>query len=351
LPHLESTLQRIREIDRSWIVRAQQRQDRLTKPPGSLGRLEWIAARLCAIQETLQPCADTPRIVTFAGDHGVCDEGVSPYPQAVTGQMVLNFLAGGAAINALTRAAGASLRVVDVGVASELPEASGLVNRRVRNGTRNFCLEPAMTIEEAHQALDAGIDMAAEAARDGCRIAGYGEMGIGNTTSASAIAAALTGLSAELVVGRGTGAPDEMLVRKTAVIRRACDLHRAHLDDPFEALRRVGGLEIAAMTGFCLGCAVHRIPVLVDGFISSAAAAVAVKMCPALRDYLIASHRSVEPGHGPLLDFIGGVPLIDMHMRLGEGTGAAIAIPLIRAAVAAHNEMATLESAGVSDKS
>ena len=347
---VEQTRRGIRPIDPRWIESAQRRQLELTKPPGSLGRLEEAANRYAAIRETLKPTASRPRIVLFAADHGVCAEGVSAYPQEVTAQMVLNFLSGGAAINAFARAGAIELRVVDAGVAAPLPSADGLIGRRVRAGTRNFCEEAAMTESEMVAALETGIELARDAAACGCDLVGIGEMGIGNTTSASAIIAALSGEPVEAVVGRGAGADDACLDRKRTAIRRALALHAAHLSDPLTILRCVGGLEIAAMCGFVLGSAARRVPVVADGFIASAAAALAVRIAPATSGYLFASHRSAEPGHACLLGILDQRPLLDLGMRLGEGTGAALAIKLIQAAIAAFTEMATFSSAGVSNK-
>jgi nicotinate-nucleotide--dimethylbenzimidazole phosphoribosyltransferase len=345
---LNETVGRIAPPDALWNVRAAARQQHLTKPPLSLGRLEEIANRVVAIQRTLTPEVDPARIVVFAGDHGVASEGVSPYPREVTAQMVLNFLAGGAAINVLCRTNGVQLKVVDVGVAAELPEAPGLVRRRVRAGTRNFLREPAMTEEEAVQALEAGIEMALEASMEGARMVGMGEMGIGNTTSASAIACALTGIPAAEATGRGAGADDRMLARKVDVIDEAITLHRLRLKDPLAVLASLGGFEVAAMAGFCLGAAAQKLVVVVDGFIATAAAALAVTMKQECAGFLFAGHRSVEQGHGALLEVIRQKPILDLGMRLGEGTGAALAMGVIRGAVAAFREMATFESAGVS---
>lgn len=346
---VEETLARIQPVDPGWIEQARSRQLQLTKPPGSLGVLEEIANRMAAIQQTLRPVVERARIVLFAADHGVCAEGVNPYPQAVTAQMVANFLRGGAAINALARVAGAELQIVDAGVASEMPEASGLIRRPVGPGTRNFCREPAMTREQAIAALLVGIEMAEGAAAAGCTLVGMGEMGIGNTTAASALAAALTGRDPASVIGRGTGADDACLARKLAAVERALALHGAQCGEPLELLARLGGFEIGAMCGFCLGAAALRCVVLVDGFIATAAAALAVGLHGAVRDYLFASHRSTEPGHAPLLEVIGQRPLLDLNMRLGEGTGAALAVPVVRAAVAAFTGMATFADAGVSE--
>jgi nicotinate-nucleotide--dimethylbenzimidazole phosphoribosyltransferase len=346
---LDRTLAAIEPIRIDWIESAKERQLQLTKPPGSLGRLEDIANRCCAIQQTLQPAAQCPRVVLFAGDHGVCEEGVSAYPQEVTAQMVLNFLRDSAAINAFTRTCMLDLQVVDVGVKTQLPASSALLSRRVRSGTGNFCLEPAMTENEMLSALEVGIDVACDAKRAGFDLLGFGEMGIGNTTSASAIAAALTGQPLDALVGAGAGADSDIMGRKRSAIHRALMLHAPSLSEPYGVLRCVGGLEIAAMCGFCLGAAASRVPVVADGFIATAAAALAVRIAPASLGYLFASHRSAEPGHAPLLAILEQQPLLDLGMRLGEGTGAALAMKLIQTSVAAFTGMATFSSAGVSN--
>lgn len=345
---LQETLDRLAPPDPLWLVRAAAHQQHLTKPPQSLGRLEDIANRVVSIQQTLAPSVDPARIVVFAADHGVAAEGVSPYPREVTAQMVLNFLNGGAAINALCRNAGADLKVVDMGVAAELPQDANLVRRRIRPGTRNFLREPAMTEEEAVRAIEAGIEIALEASMEGIRMAGFGEMGIGNTTSAAAIACALTGISAAEATGRGSGSSDKMLARKIDVVDEAITLHRLRLKDPLAVLASLGGFEVAAMTGFCLGAAAQRLVIVVDGFIASAAAALAVTMKQECAGFLFAAHRSVEEGHGALLEVIRQKPILDLQMRLGEGTGAALAMNVIRGAVAAFRDMATFESAGIS---
>jgi nicotinate-nucleotide--dimethylbenzimidazole phosphoribosyltransferase len=347
---LEETIHEIRPIDPRWIDSASQRQLELTKPPGSLGRLEEIANRCAAIRESFELTASHPRIVLFAADHGVCAEGVSAYPQAVTAQMVLNFLRGGAAINAFARSGGIELKVVDVGVATPLPFSSELISRRAAPGTRNFCEGPAMTEAEMTAAIETGVELARDSTVAGCDLLGFGEMGIGNTTSASAIAAALTREPIAAVVGCGAGADDACMARKRSAIERALALHADSLGDPLGILRCVGGLEIAAMCGFCLGAAARRVPVVMDGFIATAAAALAVRLCPASSGYLFASHRSAEPGHAYLLASLDQEPLLHLGMRLGEGTGAALAIKLIQAAVAAFTGMATFANAGVSNK-
>jgi nicotinate-nucleotide--dimethylbenzimidazole phosphoribosyltransferase len=341
--------ERIRAVNPAWIEKARERQLQLTKPPGSLGRLEEIANRLAAIQETLAPVVGRPGILLFAADHGVCAEGVNPYPQAVTAQMVANFLRGGAAINALARVAGVELEIVDAGVASEIPEIPGLTRRPIAPGTRNFCQEPAMTREQAAAAVSLGIELAERAIAGGCSLLGIGEMGIGNTTAASALASVLTGLAPAAVIGRGTGADEACMARKLSAVERAVALHAGHVGEPLDLLARLGGFEIGAMCGVCLGAAANRCAVLVDGFIAATGAALAVRFADPVRDYLVAAHRSTEPGHAPLMALIGQRPLLDLEMRLGEGTGAALGVALVRAAVEAFTKMATFASAGVSD--
>lgn len=347
---LEKTLSEIRPVDPSWIVAARRRQAELTKPPGSLGRLEEIANRCVAVRESFAPFGNQSRIVLFAADHGVCAEGVSAYPQEVTAQMVLNFLKGGAAINAFSRVGNIDLTVVDIGVAPTLPLAAGLVSRRVAPGTRNFCEETAMTQEQMVTALEVGIEMARETAESDYDLLGFGEMGIGNTTSASAIAAALSNLPVEEVLGPGAGADEARIARKKSAVTRSLSRHAQQMNTPLGILKAVGGLEIAGMCGLCLGAAARRLPAIMDGFIATAAAALAVRLCPAVQDYLFASHLSFERGHRPLLALIGHEPLLDLQMRLGEGTGAALAITIVRTAVDALTRMATFATAGVTSR-
>ncbi len=349
MKRIEATIREIRPIDRSWIKKASEHQLQLTKPPGSLGRLEEVANRCAAIKGSLHLSANRPRIVLFAADHGVCEEGVSMYPQEVTTQMVLNFLHGGAAICCFARTMGIELKVVDVGVAFA-PSASGdLVSRRVRSGTRNFCIEPAMTEDEMLSAMETGIDLANDAFAAGCDLAGFGEMGIGNTTSASAISVALTGEPVDSMVGLGAGADTACMERKRSAVQRGLARHAASLAEPLGILRCLGGFEIAAISGFCLGAAARRLPIVMDGFIATSAAALAVRLCPPLTDYLFAAHRSAEAGHARLLHMLGQEPLLDLGMRLGEGSAAALAINLIRCSIAAFTSMATFTDAGVSN--
>ena len=334
-----------------WRARAVARLNSLTKPVGSLGRLEEIAVRLVEIREEERPRCSKKVIFTLAADHGVTDEGVSAYPKAVTAQMVLNFVAGGAAINVLCRHGGIEVVVVDIGVDGDFSEVGNLVHAKVRRGTSNMAKGPAMTEAELHAALGIGIELAAMAEKEGNTLIGTGEMGIGNTTAASAITSVLTGRPVAQVTGRGTGLDEPGLKRKFEVIERALAVNRPDPADPLELLRKVGGLEIAGLTGLIIGASSRRIPVVIDGFISTSAAAVACALQPKVRQFLFASHKSSEPGHAALLEFIGDAPLLDLQMRLGEGTGAALAMTLIDAAAKILDEMATFSTAGVSEAS
>jgi nicotinate-nucleotide--dimethylbenzimidazole phosphoribosyltransferase len=319
---------------------AQRHLDSLTKPPGSLGRLEEIALRLVSLR-------GAPVLFTFAGDHGVVREGVSAYPQAVTGQMVENFLRGGAAVNVLARQAGARVVVADLGVAAPLSPSPGLAVHRVAAGTGNIAMGPAMTGAQAVQAIEAGARLAERAIAEGADLLATGEMGIGNTTAASAITAAITGAPVEAVTGRGTGIDDATWTRKVGIVRRALEVNAPDSADGLDVVARVGGFEIAGLVGVILAGAAHRVPVAVDGFVSTSAALVAVTMAPGARQALFAAHRSPEPGHGVALAHLGLVPYLDLSMRLGEGTGAVLFIHLALAAALIYTEMATFKSAGV----
>jgi nicotinate-nucleotide--dimethylbenzimidazole phosphoribosyltransferase len=343
---------RVRPVSEHWRCEGALRLNRLTKPPGSLGRLEEIALRCCAIQETLALTTSPRRVIVCAGDHGVVAEGVSAYPSAVTAQMVANFLGGGAAINAMAAAAGADVWIVDVGVDGPIARTGDharLLSRRVRNGTRNMLEEPAMSDEELLAALQVGLELSAAAAADGVRLLGLGEMGIGNTTAASAVTAGLTGHPPSRVTGRGTGVTDETLARKVSVVERAIATHGCAPGAPLDVLRAVGGLEITALCGVCLGAAAHRVAIVTDGFVATSAALAAAAIAPSLTGYLFAGHLSPEPGHAVQLEHLGLRPLLHLDMRLGEGTGAALAMPVIGAAALAFTSMATFESAGVSE--
>jgi nicotinate-nucleotide--dimethylbenzimidazole phosphoribosyltransferase len=336
-----------RPLSTRHLERATARQSVLTKPPGSLGRLETVAIRLAALQANDRPTADAVAIVLFAGDHGITAQGVSAYPSAVTVQMLHNFAAGGAAIAVLARQIGATLTVADVGSCATAPIA-GVLDSRVRAGTRDFSVESAMTPEEASAALDMGRGVALEAVGNADLIV-LGEMGIGNTTSAAALGAALLGCSAAEVAGRGTGVDNERLAHKIAVIDAALAKHRlaGHRAPPIDALAAVGGYEIAALAGSMIACAQAGVPILVDGFIVTAAALLATRINAAVQPWLLFSHASAEQGHRRLLDAMAAEPLLDLGLRLGEGSGAALTVPLLRAALALHNEMATFAEAGV----
>jgi nicotinate-nucleotide--dimethylbenzimidazole phosphoribosyltransferase len=325
-------------------------QDRLAKPRGALGRLETIGIRLAAIAGACPPPIPEPVVVAvFAGDHGVLDEGVTPWPQEVTAQMVAAFGAGAAAINVLARQVGARVLVVDVGVASDLPPAPGLLHRKVRPGTANLAKGPAMTLDDARRALDVGASVAAEAVADGARCLVTGDMGIGNTTPSAAVIAAVTARSAADVTGRGTGIDDATHLRKTALVEEAVARLGAEAD-PLTVLASVGGLEIAALTGFLVGGAAARVPVVVDGVIALAGLVVAAALAPGCVDYCIAGHRSTEPGATAVLEHLGLTPVLDLGLRLGEGTGACLAVPVVQAAARILGEMATLDGAGVTGK-
>jgi nicotinate-nucleotide--dimethylbenzimidazole phosphoribosyltransferase len=325
------------------------RQGQLTKPPGALGRLEALAVRLAGMQGSVRPSLARVRIVVFAADHGVTAEGVSAFPSEVTAQMVHNFAAGGAAISVLARELGAELEVVDVGVARPLPPLPGVVAARVADGSANLAREPAMSGAQLGAALAVGRDAARRAIAAGAQLFIGGEMGIGNTSAAAALACACLGLPAAALAGPGTGLDSAGVARKATVIQRGLDLHGAALADPLEALRRVGGFEIAALAGAFTACAQAARPVLVDGFIASAAALAAVRINPGVGDWLLFGHLSREPGHRAVLDALAAEPLLDLGMRLGEGSGAAVALPLLRLACALHDGMATFAEAGVSE--
>jgi nicotinate-nucleotide--dimethylbenzimidazole phosphoribosyltransferase len=348
---LEQICDRIAPPSAEALAAARVRLDALTKPLGSLGRLEDLAAQWASIR--CEAFADPihKAVYVFAADHGVTAEGVSAYPREVTRQMVLNFLAEGAAINVLARLHHATLHVVDVGVDADLSSLAGLIHRKVARGTANMYREAAMTEDELRSALAVGIEQADKAVALGINLIAIGEMGIGNTTSASAITCALTGTRPEIATGRGTGVDDAACAHKVTVIGDTLSRHfdSALHADPLAILRKVGGLEIAAMSGMVLGAASHRIAILCDGFISTVAAALAVAIEPNVRGYLIAGHQSVEPGHRLLLERLGILPLLSLDMRLGEGTGAVLAMSIVESAVALYLGMATFKSAGVSE--
>jgi nicotinate-nucleotide--dimethylbenzimidazole phosphoribosyltransferase len=327
---------------------ARARQDILTKPQGSLGRLEAISIQLAGITGQALPRVDQKAVIVLAGDHGISVEGVSAYPSEVTAQMVLNFLRGGAAINVLARQAGARVVIADVGVAAKLPQHPDLLDRKIAPGTANFAQEAAMSREQAIRALQVGFEIMSDQVAQGLDLVATGEMGIGNTTPASAITAVYTGLPVDQVTGRGTGIDDAGLALKIGAIERALGFHQPDPADPLGVLSAIGGFEIGAIAGVCLGAAVHRLPILVDGFISAAGALIAAALCPAVKPYLIASHLSVERGHSALWQAMGLDPLLDIDLRLGEGTGAVLAMHLVEAACRILSQMATFDDAGIS---
>jgi nicotinate-nucleotide--dimethylbenzimidazole phosphoribosyltransferase len=347
---IAETISRIEPVKAEFLQKAQARLDDLTKPLGSLGRLEEFARRLVAITENTMPTLHKKVVFTFAGDHGIAAEGVSAYPKEVTPQMVINFLNGGAAINVLARHGGAENVIIDIGVDYDFGNNPGLVKRKVMAGTRNMLKEAAMTRDEAEQCLVVGMEIATEYADKGYSLFCTGDMGIGNTTPSSAIAAVLTGKTVAQVTGRGTGIDDEGLKRKIAAIEETIRLRKPDALDPVDVLSKVGGTEIGGIAGLILGAAARRVPVVVDGFISTAGALIAYSMVPSCADYMFAGHNSVEVGHRAVMDRIGLKPILDLDLRLGEGTGAALAMLIIEGGLKIYREMATFSEAGVSGK-
>jgi nicotinate-nucleotide--dimethylbenzimidazole phosphoribosyltransferase len=347
---LSETLARIHSPDRGLLTRARERLDRLTKPQGSLGRLEELAAQYVMLTGEMKPAVPRGAVFTFAADHGVALEGVSAYPREVTPQMVLNFLRGGAGVNVLARHVGVEVRVVDIGVAYDFGVVPGLIQKKIMPGTNNFLIEPAMSREQAEQAVLVGVELAMKAVEEGIGLIGTGDMGIGNTTASSAIAAVMTGRPVADVTGRGTGIDEAAHARKVTVIQQAFERHALDRRETMDVLAKVGGLEIAGLAGLMLGGAAARVPVVLDGFIAGAAALIAVGLQPLCRDYLMASHRSVERGHQAILDHLNLKPLLDLDLRLGEGTGACLGMHLVFAAIKIMTEMATFGEAGVSER-
>ncbi|MFC1918847.1 nicotinate-nucleotide--dimethylbenzimidazole phosphoribosyltransferase [Chloroflexota bacterium] len=346
---LTNTIKAIKPLDTAAMAEARARQDILTKPQGSLGQLEELSIQLAGIQGKPLPQIRHKAIITMAADHGVVAEEVGNWPQEVTAQMVYNFLSGGAGINVLARQTGIRLIVADIGVASSLATSPRLLSRKVASGTRNITLGPAMTNNEAIKAVETGIEIATAEVAKGLDIVGTGDMGIGNTTASSAICAAMTGRAVTGVTGRGTGIDDKQLAHKVEVINRALAVNRPNPEQPLDVLAKVGGFEIGGLVGVMLAAAAHRTPVVLDGFIAGAAALIATALEPGLRDFLIAAHLSAESGHKLMLEHMGLKPLLDLSMRLGEGTGAALGIFLCEAAAKILAEMATFAEAGVSE--
>jgi nicotinate-nucleotide--dimethylbenzimidazole phosphoribosyltransferase len=347
---LNETISKIEEIDYSSASETQKRLDSLTKPQGSLGRLEEIAKQIVEITKNKTPSIKNKVIFTMAGDHGVVEEGVSAYPKEVTPQMVYNFLKGGAGINVLARHVGARVVIVDMGVACDLEPHPELVVKKINYGTRNMSKGPAMKRNEAVKSMEAGIEVFEDEFKKGIDIVGTGDMGIGNTTPSSAIAAAVTGAKMEDVTGRGTGIDDKTFANKIDVIKKALRLNKPNPKDAIDVLSKVGGFEIGGLAGVILGAASKRIPVIIDGFISGAAALIAYQLEPKVKDYMIAAHCSVEKGHKIILDHIGLKPILNLDLRLGEGTGAALAMSIIEAGIKILTQMATFKSVSVSER-
>jgi nicotinate-nucleotide--dimethylbenzimidazole phosphoribosyltransferase len=346
---LNETIAKIRGLDEAAMRQAAARQDQLTKPQGSLGVLEELSIRLAGIQGNPLPAVRKKVIIVMAGDHGVVAEGVSAFPQEVTPQMVANFVAGGAGINVLARHSGAEVRVVDMGVAAVI-DSHDVIDSKIRPGTANMVEGPAMDRDEAIASIEAGIGIAEAEIDNGADLLGTGEMGIGNTTPSSAILSVFSGMDIKQATGRGTGIDNGALNVKREAIRRAIEINRPDAADGIDVLSKVGGLEIGGLAGVILGAAANRVPVVIDGFISTAAALIAASLCNTAKDYMIASHVSVEPGHKLALDALGLKPMLFMDMRLGEGTGAALAANLVEASAKVLTEMATFAEAGVAEK-
>jgi len=346
---LSQILKQVKPLDSNAIEAARARQNELTKPRGSLGQLEELSIKIAGIKGEIIRGFEHKAIVTMAADHGVVEEGVTLYPQEVTKQMVFNFLNGGAGINVLARFVGARVVVVDMGVVGGFESHPNLICKMVDFGTKNMTKGPAMTRQQALDAIEAGIAVVEGEIAKGLDIIGTGDMGIGNTTASSAIAAAITGKQVEKITGRGEGLDDEQLAHKAKVVQKALDVNKPDSQDPIDVLSKIGGFEIGGLAGVMLGAAAHRIPVVIDGFISGAAALIATGLAPELKDYLIAAHLSAESGHKVLLQHLGLIPLLRLDMRLGEGTGAALGIVIVEAAVKTLAEMATFAEAGISE--
>lgn len=345
---LQACLDSIKPLDQAMIDRSKAHLAQLTKPPGSLGRLEYLAMQIAGITGEITPDLNKKAVVIMAADHGVCDEGVSAFPQSVTREMVLNFLRGGAAVNVLARQANADVYCVDIGVKETFEPHPQLIQAKIGMGTRNIAQGPAMSEEEAIQAILTGIKVVQDLSERGYRVIATGEMGIGNTTVSSALLSAITGVDPGKTIGYGTGIDEEQKKHKQHVVEQALRVNRVDRNNPIELLAKLGGYEIAGLVGVIIGAAQFRMAVVIDGFISSAAAMIAGKLCPVVRDYMIASHLSQEQGHRLMLEVIALQPMIEMDMRLGEGTGAVLAFHFLDAAMAIMREMATFQEAGVS---
>jgi len=344
---IQDTITSIQPISRDFHARAQVVLNGLTKPVGSLGRLEELAAQYVAITQKLPPLMPDPVVFTLAADHGIVREGVSAYPSSVTAQMVMNFLSGGAAVNVLAKQVGARVQVVDMGVDGDFGNLEGLLVHKIGNGTNNFLEGPAMSDEQANKSIEVGIRLVQDACDNGMGVIGLGEMGIGNTTSSSAIAAVMTRQSVATLTGKGTGVDAERLAKKVQVIEQGIEQNKPDHHNPLDVLAKVGGFEIGGLVGLILGGAACRVSVVLDGFITGAAMLLAQALAPHCQDYVIPSHCSAESGHRYILEHLGLRPLLDLDLRLGEGTGACLAIGLLRSSLACMRDMATFNSAGV----
>jgi nicotinate-nucleotide--dimethylbenzimidazole phosphoribosyltransferase len=353
--NLAEIVKGIHPVDKEWIAKARERTAQLVMPTRALGRLHEISEQLCGIQKTLRPSINRKAVLVMAGDHGVVSEGVSAYPQEVTGAMVQTFLAGGAGINAICRHVNADVFVVDMGIIGvfddvNMPWGDRLIIHKIAPGTANFTQGPAMSLQEAEQAVSLGFLEAAKLFQDGIEIIGTGDMGIGNTTPSAAIGAVICGTDLAEMVGRGTGVDDEGLSRKQAVIRRGIEINNPNPEDGLDVLSKVGGFEIGGIAGCVLAGAYHRRPVMIDGFISTAGALIAQAICPTVTEYLFSGHCSEEPGHRHMLKHLNLNPILDLGMRLGEGTGAALAMNIVDGALRVFKEVMTFAEAGVADK-
>ena len=352
---LQEIIAGIKPLDNEWIIKARERTAQLVMPTRALGMLHEIAERLCAIQNSLQPSINRKAVLVMAGDHGVVAEGVSAFPQEVTGEMVRTFLRAGAGINAISRHVMAEVWVVDMGIVPDLKPASKygrdrFLARKVAPGTANLAQGPAMTLQEAEQSIITGFQLAGELFQNGVEILGTGDMGIGNTTPSAAIGTVITGRNLEKMVGRGTGIDEQGLFKKQAAVRRGIEVNKPDREDGLDVLSKIGGFEIGGIAGCVLAGAYHSRPVVIDGFISTAGALVAHALCPAVTDYLFAGHCSEEQGHRAMLKCLGLEPILDLGMRLGEGTGGALAMSIMEGAVRVFNDVLTFEEAGVTDK-
>jgi nicotinate-nucleotide--dimethylbenzimidazole phosphoribosyltransferase len=352
---LKEIIKGIKPVEDKWIQKSRERTAQLVMPTRALGRLHEISERLCAIQKTLKPSVNRKAILIMAGDHGVADEGVSAYPQEVTGAMVQTFLRGGAGINAISRHVGAKVWVVDMGIIPELDPNSldggdQLIVRKIAAGTTNMAKGPAMTRQDAEKSILTGFQLATNLFHQGIELLGTGDMGIANTTPSAAIGSVITGISPENMVGRGTGVDDKGFSIKLETVKKGVQINQPNALDGLDVLAKVGGFEIGGITGCVLAAAFHSRPVVIDGFISTAGALIAYALCPHVRDYIIAGHCSEETGHRNMLKYIGIEPILDLGMRLGEGTGGALAMSIMEGAVRVFNEVLTFEEAGVADK-